>query len=157
MRRRSNGWMGWVVVLVLAACGGSERIDGPDPNAAFAPFVGTWDAEAFTITSDADSTLVADLLIDGSFFIVFQPSGIYTATLSFGDVTAPLVEIGQISVSGNIVTLMPTNLPPPCPAASTFSFPTPDFLILDGPTCFDFNLDGEDEDAQAHLELRRRP
>jgi hypothetical protein len=36
-------------------------------------------------------------------------------------------------------------------------FATPDSLVLDGATEFDFNLDGADEPAQAHLELVRRP
>lgn len=154
MPRRRNGWMGWAIAAILGACGGggSGGTTGPDP--AVEPFVGTWDAEVFTVTNLADTTVVADLLENGSFNVVIEPSGLYTATLVFGQFP-PVVEIGQLVVTGSLVTLRP-NGPNPCPASSEYVFTRPDYLILIGPTCFDFNLDGEDEDAEAHLELQRR-
>jgi hypothetical protein len=141
-----------VAVLVACGGGGAGGTTGPDP--AVEPFVGTWDAEVFTVTNLADTNVVADLMEDGSFFIVIEPSGFYTATLVFGQFP-PVTEFGHIVVTGNFVTLRPLE-PDPCPASSEYTFTTPTYLTLTGPTCFDFNLDGEDEDAEAHLELRRR-
>jgi hypothetical protein len=152
--------MGCVVALTVAltavACGGDDPlVVQTDP--AVAPFVGTWDAVDFTVTNDADTTTVpADLLKNGSFTINIQPSGLYTATLVLGALN-PFVEIGQLTVSGSVLTLTPTGGPGPCPASSVFEFPDTDTLVLDGPTCLDVNGDGEDEDAQAHIVLERRP
>ena len=140
--------------MIAVACGGDDpAVMAPDPT--IEPFVGTWDAEVFTVTSDANPTVVADLLIDGSFNINIQSSGLYTATLAFGDVITPLVEFGQLSVDGSFARLRPSG-PDPCPANAEFLFTGPDFLTLVGPTCFDFNLDGEAEDAELHQEWRRR-
>ena len=145
--------MGAVIVSDITACGGSGGgTDGPDP--AIQPFVGTWDATVFTVTNLADTTVVADLVANGSFDIVITASGIYTATLVFGEL-GPVVEIGQLTVTENFMTLTPTGANP-CPAASEFTFTADDYVVLDGPTCFDFNLDGTQEDAEAHLELQRR-
>lgn len=159
MRRRTNGWRGvglLMLALCVAACGDETPPLEPDP--ALAPFVGTWDAEVFVVTSVADPGLQADLLnhpsYDGSFNVVIQPSGLYTATLVFGQLS-PVVEIGQLTVAGSFVTLTP-NGGTDCPGSSEYVFTAPDYLVLDGPTCFDFNLDGQDEDATAQLELRRR-
>lgn len=149
---RWNRRLGTILsVAVLAGCGGENGIVEPDP--AIAPFVGTWDAEVFTVTNNANPTQVADLVESGSFDIVIEPSGLYTATLVFG---IPLVEIGQLSVSGNTFTLTPND--PSRPAAtSDYTFVQADYLTLTGPTEFDFNLDGTPEAAEAHIELRRRP
>ena len=152
MRRRRNGWLGMVLLAVASACGDDAPPVGPDP--AVAPFVGTWDAEVFTVTNTANPAQVADLLENGTFDVVIEPSGLYTATLVFGQL-GPIVEIGQLSVSGGFVTLTP-NSGTDCPATSEYVFTSSDYLVLDGTTCFDFNLDGEDEDAFAQLELRRR-
>ena len=151
MRRRVNGWLAWVVVALAFGCGGEEA---PGPNAAVAPFVGTWDGTEFTVTSAANPSQVADLLENGSFFLVVEPSGLYNATLVFGQLP-PITDIGQITVSGSFITLTP-NGDNPCPASSEYVFSGPDYVTLDGPTCFDFNLDGIREDAEAHLELQRR-
>lgn len=115
------------------------------------PFVGTWDAEVFDVTSDEDTTVVADLTENGDFTINIQPSGNYTATLTFGGI--PIVEIGQMSVSNGFITLRPNGGDP---ATSAYAFPSPDYLVLDGPTDFDFNLDLILDPAQAHIEIRRR-
>ncbi len=152
--------MGWLVALaVVAGCGGGGPVEA-GPDSAVQPFVGTWDAVVFRVTSVAEPAVVADLLENGSFNINIQPSGLYTATLVLGDgqgtTLDPFVEIGQLIVSGAFLTLRP-NGPNPCPASSEYSFSGPNFLTLEGPTCFDFNLDGEDEEARARLELQRRP
>jgi len=136
------------VVSASAACG-TDSI-GPDP--ALEPFVGLWDGVVFTVTGDAPPNTVADLLSLGSFWISVEPSGQYTATLEW---LGGFAEIGQLSVQGtSSLTLDPTTGPP---APSTYRFATQDSLILDGATEFDFNLDGTDEPAQAHMELVRRP
>jgi len=155
MSRRWNGWTGCVVALTVMACGSDDPVvDQTDP--AVAPFVGTWDAVEFTVTNDADTTDVADLLTNGSFTVNIQPSGLYTATLVLGTFN-PFVEIGQLTVSGSVLTLTPSGGPGPCPASSVYAFSDTNTLVLDGPTCLDVNLDGEDEDAQAHIVLERRP
>lgn len=145
------------MMLLIAGAGCGENtpmVVGPDP--AVAPFVGTWDAEVFRVTSSADTSVVADLLIQGSFVINIQPSGLYTATLIFANIPNPVVEIGQLTVATSLVTLAPTG-GTDCPGSSVFSFAAADYFSMTGPTCFDFNLDGESEDAEAHIELRRRP
>lgn len=136
------------MALFLGACGSSST--GPDP--AIEPFVGIWDGVVFTVTGDDPPNTVADLLSLGSFWISVEPSGQYTATLEW---LGGFAEIGQLTVqSSTTLTLDATTAPP---ALSTFVFATPDSLILDGATEFDFNLDGTDEPAQAHMELVRRP
>jgi hypothetical protein len=137
---------------VLVACGGDDPVQ-PDP--AVAPFVGTWDADSLTITNtDPDTTIVANILEFGSFFITVEESGQYTATLTFAGSAIP--EIGQLSVSGSTLTMTPSYPAGRSPATSTYSFSSDDYLIMDGPTEFDFNLDGTPEDAEAHFELQRR-
>jgi hypothetical protein len=139
------GWVGLAWIVAGAAACGEDPI-AVDP--AVAPFVGTWDAVAFTVTGD---TIVANLLDLGDFWISIEPSGQYTATLEW---LGGFAELGTLTVqSSTALTLDPTTGPP---APSTYDFATPDSLILDGATEFDFNLDGTDEPAQAHLELLRR-
>lgn len=140
-----------VAAILVAACGGEDPME-PDP--ALARFVGTWDADSLTLTNDADTTVVANVLELGSFFIIVEESGQYTATLTVSGQANP--EIGQLSVSGSTLTLTPSFPAGRPQAVSTFLFMGDDFLILDGPTEFDFNLDGTDEPAQAHFELRKR-
>lgn len=153
----------WVAILAAAAaCGGGDNGLLPtEPDEAIEPFVGTWDAEAFKVTSDADTTIVADLLeIGGSFVLNVQPSGQYTAQLAFTATDSlgiqPFVEIGQMTVGeGGFLTLRPTT-PPGDPVTSAFTFIREDYLRLVGPTEFDFNLDGEPDPAELFTELQRR-
>lgn len=137
------------LALAAAGCGSDPIID--DNPAEVAPFVGTWDAEVFEVTSIADPSTVADLMVNGIFNIDIQPSGNYRAILTFGGI--PLTEFGQISVSDGFITLRPTG---GTPATSAYVFIQPDYLQLDGPTEFDFNLDEMPDPAQAHIEIRRR-
>jgi hypothetical protein len=120
-----------------------------------APFVGTWDADSLTLTSDADTTVVANIIEFGSFFITVEPSGQYTATLTvFG---RPNPEIGQLTVLNPTTLTLAPSFPAGRPVATAqFVFQADDYLILDGPTEFDFNLDGTPESAQAHFQLQRQ-
>ena len=153
MRRIVRFGLGLWVLLGLGACGGDNGVEA-DP--AVAPFVGTWDATEFTITSDADPSEVVDLLAFGEFYITIEPSGQYTATLELS--VGPGVEIGQLTVIGNTVRLDPS-LPASAPTVtSNYTFTASDYLVLEGPTLYDFNLDRVvEEPGQAHIELQRRP
>lgn len=135
--------------IVVAACGDSDPVSA-DP--AVAPFVGAWEASEFTITNSAEPDQTFDITDGGSFTIDIQPSGNYTATLLVEGLPDPEVEYGQLSVSGSTVVLDPDEGPP---ASATFTFEGDDRLILDGPTEFDFNFDGEPEDAEAYIVLER--
>jgi hypothetical protein len=138
----------WAAV-VLAGCGTSTDVE-VDP--AVEPYVGMWDAVVFTITGDAPPNTVVDVLTLGAFWISVEPSGTYTATLEFPGIPP---EVGKLTVeSSTQLTLRPNGEPP---APSTYLFATPDSLILDGATEFDFNLDGTNEPGQAHIEIVRRP
>lgn len=147
--------------LALAACGdsGATPVE-PTPDPAVAPFVGRWDAETLTVTSTADTSIVADLIeIGGSFTLNVQESGQYTAQLAFVATDSlgiePFVEIGRMTVSDGFVTLDPET-PPRDPATSEYTFLSDDLLQLEGPTDFDFNLDGSADPAILLLELRRQ-
>ena len=140
-----------VYAQALGACGSDGT--GPAVDPKIQPFVGLWDAVVFRVTGDADPVnQTANLLTLGPFWISVEPSGQYTATLEW---LGGFAEIGQLTVqSTTTLTLDPTTGPP---AVSTFLFATPDSLIMDGATEFDFNGDLIDEPGQAHLELVRRP
>lgn len=151
MRRNRWAWMfaivGWAVA---SACGESDPTGGDDPSPQVALFVGDWTATTFTVTSVANDTVSVEVLDNGSFSINVQPSGRYTATLVFLGV--PIVETGSLTASESAVTLRPSG---GSAATSAYEFAGPDALTLDGPTEFDFNLDGTAESATAHIELER--
>jgi len=155
MRRRWHRGVGLVVAVIVAgACGDDDPILPPPVDPAIEPFVGTWDAEVFTVTSDADTSIVFDLFDDvsGEFFINVQGSGTYTATLTIGGLARP--EIGILTVSGGFVTLTPTG---GTGAAAPFSFVRDDYLTIGpAPTTFDFNFDGDTEPGQLYFEVQRR-
>ena len=162
MKRKSRRWsrtIALVATVALGSCGGSTTELPTDPP-EIQPFVGRWDATVFRVTSDADTTIVADLIdIGGDFTLSIEASGTYTAQLSFTATDSlgiqPFVEIGQLSVTDGFVTLRPT-VPPGSPASSAYTFVREDYLILDGPTEFDFNLDQEPDPAQLLAELQRQ-
>jgi len=141
-----------VAAALVAACGDDTSVN-VDPTVA--PFVGTWVADSMTVTSDADPPQVANVLDFGSFFVVVEPSGQYTATLEVLGQSSP--ESGRLTVTGSTITLTPTFPPGRSPAVADYEFVADDFLILDGSTEFDFNGDGTPESAQAHIELQRQP
>jgi hypothetical protein len=155
MRRSSLRLQALPLILTLASlagCGGSTIEADP----AVAPFVGTWDATVFLVTSTEDATIVVDVLdIPAQFYISIEPSGQYTATLEHP--LGAAVEIGQLTVIGGTVRLDPTIPADGVTATSTYVFPTSDYLELDGPTEYDFNGDFvADESATARIELQRR-
>lgn len=139
-----------LVALSMGACGDGGPAD-PVVDALLEPFVGTWDAEVILVTSDADTTQVADLMENGSFAINVQASGNYTATLTFGGI--PLTEFGVMSVAGSIITLRTDGGQV---SASEYAFESPTYVSVDGPTEFDFNLDGALDPAQIYMEWRKR-
>jgi hypothetical protein len=107
------------------------------------------------MTSDADTSVVDNLIAQGGFFTLsVEPSGQYTATIGVAGGTS--VEIGDLDVLGTALQLNRTFPPPPSSSASAFVLVTDDFLILDGPSDYDFNRDGTPEAAQAHIELQRQ-
>lgn len=149
MRRRWRSGGAVLAALLLSGCG-SDSV-GPDP--ALAPFVGDWDATKLVITSVANPQIKPDLIALGaSFRLNVQPSGQYTAVLIYAQQAS--TEIGQLSVSGNTLTLsrdFPTRT-----TSNAIYVLAGNRLTLDGDTEFDFNLDGTPEPAIAHFELLRR-
>jgi hypothetical protein len=142
----------FAALLLAPACGGSEGITGVEPDPAVAPFVGDWEATEFSVTSVQDSTVSFDVTDGGAFTINVQPSGLYTAIIEFPQLPAPVVEIGQLSVIGNSITLRPQG---GAAATSSYTFDGADRLTLIGPTEFDFNDDGTPDPATARIELER--
>lgn len=143
-----------LVCLLIALGCGSGGTDPIIPDPTVEPFVGDWEATEMLVTNVANPQVVADVLATGATFdLNVQPSGHYRATLVFQQ--QPLVEQGQLTASGSSLTLDRTFPQPPETSVSTYSFSGPDVLILDGPTEFDFNLDGTPEAADSHIELRR--
>ena len=139
-------------LLPLLGCSDGAGVE-IDP--AVEPLVGTWEGTAVVLTNQADTTVSLDLIEEGgTFSLVVQPSGRYTAILTiFGQ---PGTETGQLSVSGNVVTLDP-EIPADAPTTSgIFELQGEDVLIVDGETEFDFNLDGTDEPADVHMEFARQ-
>jgi len=135
----------------LTACGDTDAFA---PDASLAEFVGMWDATALVLTSPVTPSVSADLIALGSTFSLnIQPSGQYTAILTF--MGRASTEIGRISRAGKTVILDRT-FPAASREISTFVFEASDRLILDGDTEFDFNLDGIQDQALAHFELSRR-
>lgn len=141
-----------LTAAMVTGCGGSTI----DADPAVAPFVGTWDATVFQVTSTEDTNIVVDVLaIPAQFYISIEPSGQYTATLEHP--LGAAVEIGQLTVIGATVRLDPSIPADGITATSTYVFPTSDYLELDGPTEYDFNGDFvADESATARIELQRR-
>jgi len=137
-----------VAGVAIGACGSGETPTEPVDD--ILPFVGTWEAEVFTFTSESVPPVVADMLLDGSFTFNIQPSGNYTATFVFGGI--PSTEFGSMSVAGNVLTFSPQS---GRSETSTFSFTSPDYLVVDGTREFDFNLDGTLDPSAMHQELRR--
>lgn len=142
--------LGWVILAALAfvGCGDGGTDPGVDP--ALAPFVGDWVATKLVMTSVANPSVAPDLIALGSTFkLNVQPSGQYTAILIYAEQGA--TEIGNISVSGNTVTLNRV-FPSRGTTHAVFAF-SGNKLTLEGDTEFDFNLDGTPEPALVRFEL----
>lgn len=154
-RRRRRPWAGILLTLLAVHAGGcgNDPIDVVDEDPSVAPFVGDWEATELLLTNEADPDAEPLDVLDqgGSFTINVQPSGTYTATLTFPSLP-PAVEIGDMTVVEGSLVLHPNG---GSPVVSDFSFDGPDKVTLDGPTEFDFNFDGTPEDARAHFVLER--
>lgn len=153
MRRIGREGLALVIaILMLGACGGDNGVE-VDP--AVAPFVGTWDATVYDIWAESDPLNVIDVLTAfGPFTITVEPSGNYQAILAS---VPPQVQFGRLTVVGTTIRLDVTS-PPNQPAATgSYSFTSPDYLMLDGETDIDFNNDGTRDPAGSHIELQRSP
>lgn len=143
------------VVLLAWTAGACSDSTGVDDDPAVAPFVGDWEATVLTLTSPVSEDFTVDLIeLGATFTLNVQPSGTYTAVLTF--MGQAQTEIGQVSVSGQTI-ILDRSFPTTDRSISTYAFDGPDRLILDGDTEFDFNLDGTADPAIAHFELVRRP
>ena len=155
MRRRWHVWPGIALaVAVLTACEGSTT-DPPTPDPDVEQFVGRWEADVFRIVSVADTTIDFDLfddVDDGSFSIVVEPSGTYTATLAFGGSAFP--EIGTLTATDDVITLRPNGR---APASGPYTFESANVLVV-GPssTEFDFNFDDVDDPGLLTFRLLRQ-
>lgn len=154
-RNRIRAWGSAILAgtaLTVVGCGGGNDPVDVEPDPALAPFVGNWTALAMVVTSVANPDVSPDLIEEGATFTLnVQASGQYTANLIFLQQVS--TEIGFISVSGSTVTLK-REFPTRSTSTATYEFQG-NLLILDGPTEFDFNLDGELEEATGHIELQR--
>jgi len=152
VRRRVGRSAIFLAAALAAACGGDQ---GPDVDPDVAPFVGVWDADSLTVSNLASAD-TANVLEFGSFFITVEASGTYTASLTVYGQANP--EVGRLRViNATTLSLTPTTPPGRPVATASYTFASASRLILDGPTEFDFNLDGTPEDALAHFELQCRP
>jgi hypothetical protein len=154
LRARSTGWLTGAplvaIIFLTAAC----KSGGVEPNSSISALVGDWDATSLVITSVADPSIHPDLIqLGATFTLNVQPSGQYTAILVYNG--QPKTEIGQLSVSGDSITLQPTT--PSSGASTTGSYQVNgNHLTIDGDTEFDFNLDGQPDPAKAHFELMKK-
>lgn len=143
-------------LLVPLLLGGAAACTSPtavEPDPEVVPIAGSWEATSVVLTSKEDPGVTFDLIEEGgAFFLNIQPSGRYTASLTFLGQTGG--ETGQVTVSGNIVTLNPDA--PGLPTTSgTFELQGVSRLIIDGETEFDFNRDGEDEGAFVRFDFTK--
>ena len=149
--RRTSLFLIVALALTLGACGDDS---GTSVDAAVAPFVGDWEAQALVITSIANPEVAPDLVeLGATFTLNVQPSGQYTGILIY--LGQAQTEIGTISVSGSTLTLQRT-FPSAETTPGTFQFLGDDRFTLDGDTEFDFNLDGSPEPASAHFDMVRQ-
>jgi hypothetical protein len=137
--------------LATGGCSGGEEIG---PNASLALLVGDWEASRFVVTSTANPAQAPELVNDlgARFTLNVQPSGQYTAILAYQG--TPVTEIGLLEVDGSDIVFH-VSFPSPDENRSRFTV-TSAKLTLDGPTEFDFNLDGKGDPATAHIELARK-
>lgn len=135
------------LAVILLAC--SDQ--GTGPKKELEPLVGTWTAEVVLLTNKANPAQSVDIIAEGATFTLsILATGTYTATLQiFGTPTEP--QVGTIQVSGNQITIAPTNSSEP-PTTGTWSR-SGDRLFVDGDTEFDFNLDGTREASTVHMEF----
>lgn len=151
LKRRSLLKKAMAPLLVLSSilwAGCSDS--GTGPKAELEPLVGTWRAQVLLLTNSANPGVSIDLIQEGATFTLsILSTGQYSASLAaFG---AANTEVGEVTVSGDRVTITPTSPPGPSLVA-TYSFEG-QTLVLDGTSEYDFNRDGILEAAQAHIEF----
>lgn len=135
----------------MAGCGSGESPIAPSTNPLLEPFIGTWDATVLTVQSVADTSIVVDLLENGVSYITIYESGSYQSTIAFGG--APFTEFGSMEVAEGVLTLRPNNGDP---VTRAYVFTSSTVVRLDGPTDWDFNLDGVDDPANLFMEMQKR-
>src|SRR5688572_9791782 len=150
-RSRELLTVAFVLLATALGCSGGEPI-GPEQSVEF--LVGNWDAERFTVKSKSNPEVAPELIggLGASFSVNVQPSGAYTAILTYQG--SPFTEIGTITVEGNEIVFH-VSFPAGDTNRSRFTLTEPR-LVLVGDTEFDFDLNGQDEPAEAIIELRRR-
>jgi hypothetical protein len=137
-------------LFLLLFVGCSDDSTGPRE---LKPLVGVWEATELVMTNQANPSVSVDLIEEGATFVLsIISNGQYSASLTaFGQSTA---ELGIVDVSGNDVTITPTQPEGP-PLVATWSIQGEN-LVLDGESEFDFNLDGTREPSFAHIVLKPR-
>jgi hypothetical protein len=137
-----------LLLFLLMGCSDS----GTGVEDELAPLVGSWRAQALLLTNQADPQEEFDVIGSGGVFALsILATGTYSASLTVFGMSN--VEMGTITVSGNQLTITPTN-PPGSPTQGTWSL-SGDVLYIDGTTEFDFDLDGSGDPANVHFELNR--
>jgi len=143
--------LGPFLLAALAACPDSTPVQPIDD---ITELIGDWDAYVLDVSAPGSPGLTRDLLAEGAAFrINVQPSGQYTAVLTL--LGASQVEIGTLVRTGDRLTLYRA-VPSPDTSFATYTRLAPDSIRLDGATRFDFQGDGEPEDADLRTELARR-
>ncbi len=135
----------------LGGCSGGGSSDGVTPDPAVAFLAGDWSATRFQVTNDADPSSSHDLVseVGARFTLDVQPSGQYTAILTFQGIAN--TEIGQLQVRGDEITFQ---VQTPCCSSNTATVETTsDGIRLHGATEYDFNSDGIREPATADIDL----
>ncbi len=139
-----------IALVGLQGCGSSSV----QANPAIAALVGDWQATSFVVTKVADPSVHPDLIqLGATFTLNVQPSGQYTAILAYNG--QPQTEIGELSVSGNSITLTPSNVTGGTSTTGTYQV-SGDHLTLDGDTEFPFDLNGTAEPATVHIEFVKK-
>lgn len=148
-RRISLIWAPGLFSLIVALFLGCSD-DGTGPKSELEPLVGTWRAQVLILTNSANPDVSVDLIQAGATFTLsILATGQYSASLAaFG---AANTEVGEVTVSGNQITIKPISPEGPALVATFFFQGTT--LVLDGTSEYDFNQDGLPEAAQAHIEL----
>ena len=148
--RRRLGLLVLPLLVAGAACGGD---DPTGPDSGVDQLVGSWSATSMTVTNDANPSQSADLIEEGaSFTINVQPSGQYTASLTF--LGFPSTEIGFLRVEGNEIVF--TREFPSAETSRAEFVLSGNQITLRGPTEFDFNGDSSGEAATLESVLIRQ-
>lgn len=143
--------LGLLPLLVLG-CGN----DPVGADSSLEPLVGDWVAQRFVVRNlsnpDQAPDLVGDPAIGATFTLSIEPSGLYQAVLVYQE--TPTAELGTLEVDGAEIVFH-INVPQPPTTSRSHYILSNGRLTLVGDTQFDFDLDGNAEDAEATIELVR--